>query len=122
VIGGCGFIVSSAIIMLEVQHEWYLPNVLDIGWQGASISFPSNSSPMPMLKSISVGFWNLLGAFGFMLCGAFGYSTKSGLVYESGLSTFWGSWAFLIGGFFQTWETLWREPPSPPQGSSKSSV
>lgn len=77
-----------------------------------------------------IGFWNLIGAIGFMLCGALGYasvtSTKVGshyvctrlcdaLIvhpqanYQSVLATFWGSWAFLIGSTVQLWETLWRE-------------
>ncbi|KAK4683500.1 hypothetical protein P7C73_g6752, partial [Tremellales sp. Uapishka_1] len=91
VIGGMGFIVSSLILMIEVQTKWYIPKVTDIGWW--------------------VGSWNLVGAFGFMLCGAFGYSPASGMVYESGCSTFWGSWAFLIGSCLQVWEVVWREPP-----------
>jgi len=34
VLGGCGFIISSLILMVEVQHKWYLPNLTDIGWHG----------------------------------------------------------------------------------------
>ncbi|WWD22643.1 hypothetical protein CI109_107136 [Kwoniella shandongensis] len=100
VIGGCGFILSALILMIEVQKKWYLPNLFDVGWQ--------------------VGVWNLIGAFGFMLCGALGYSDKSGVVYESGLSTFWGSWAFLIGSGFQLWEVIWREPPKQTDTSTPS--
>ncbi|XAO22397.1 hypothetical protein I312_101167 [Cryptococcus bacillisporus CA1280] len=91
VVGGTGFIVSSAILMIEVQKHWWLPNIIDIGWW--------------------VGFWNLIGAIGFTLCGALGYSSASGMVYESDLATFWGSWAFLIGSAFQVTEVIWREPP-----------
>ena len=69
---------------------------------------------------LPVGFWNLVGALGFTLCGAFGYSPASGLVYESALSTFWGSWAFLIGSGIQLWETLWREPIPAPQKDSQN--
>ncbi|WWC90228.1 uncharacterized protein L201_005161 [Kwoniella dendrophila CBS 6074] len=90
VIGGLGFIISSLIIMIEVQKKWWLPNLTEIGWW--------------------VGFWNLIGSFGFFLSGALGYSSKSGVVYQSGLSTFWGSWAFLLGSFCQTYEAIWREP------------
>lgn len=45
-----------------------------------------------------VGLWNLIGAFGFTLCAAFGYGSvsTSWLEYQSVLSTFWGSWAFLV--------------------------
>ena len=31
--------------------------------------------------------------------------------YQSVLSTFWGSWAFLIGSVLQLWESVWREEP-----------
>ncbi|EIW73039.1 hypothetical protein TREMEDRAFT_22078, partial [Tremella mesenterica DSM 1558] len=91
VIGGSGFIISSLILMVEVQTHWWLPRPFDIGWQ--------------------VAFWNLIGSLGFTLCGAFGYSPSSGLVYQSALSTFWGSWAFLIGSVVQTCEAVWRESP-----------
>jgi hypothetical protein len=45
-----------------------------------------------------VAAWNLIGAIGFTLCGAFGYGSVSStwLNYESVLSTFWGSWAFMV--------------------------
>lgn len=59
----------------------------------------------------SVGVWNLVGALGFLLCGALGYSKNSRMEYESALATFWGSWAFLIGSCCQVWEVVWREPP-----------
>ncbi|OCF60193.1 hypothetical protein L486_02873 [Kwoniella mangroviensis CBS 10435] len=91
VIGGTGFIVSSLILMVEVQKKWWLPNLLEIGWW--------------------VGLWNLIGAIGFMLCGALGYASSSSKAeYQSGLATFWGSWAFLFGSFCQVWEVIWREP------------
>lgn len=75
--GGCGFIISSTLIMLEVQKKWYLPNLRSLGWH--------------------IGFWNLVGAFGFTLCGALGYGIdRPGVAYASTLSTFVGSWAFLV--------------------------
>ena len=56
-----------------------------------------------------VGFWNLVGAIGFTLCGALGIpQSDSGAVYQSSLATFWGSWAFLIGSVAQWVETLNR--------------
>lgn len=69
----------------------------------------------PSADSSAVGFWNLVGAFGFTLCGALGYAeiVSFGAEYESGLATWWGSWAFLIGSVLQLWETLWREVPQP---------
>lgn len=64
-----------------------------------------------------VGFWNLIGALGFTLCGALGYSSSSGAVYQSALSTFWGSWAFLIGSGIQICESVWREAPETDESS-----
>ncbi|WVQ87588.1 hypothetical protein IAS59_001314 [Cryptococcus gattii] len=100
VVGGTGFIVSSLILMIEVQKHWWLPNVIDIGWW--------------------VGFWNLIGAIGFTLCGALGYSSASGVEYESDLATFWGSWAFLIGSAVQVAEVIWREPPDGGDGGDSN--
>lgn len=36
VVGGTGFIISSFILMIEVQKHWWLPNIIDIGWWGMS--------------------------------------------------------------------------------------
>ncbi|KAI0828527.1 hypothetical protein BC628DRAFT_1363072 [Trametes gibbosa] len=95
VLGGSGFIASSLLLMIEVQRRWWLPNLSDMGWH--------------------IGFWNLVGAVGFTLCGALGYGSlvSSGVNYQSVLSTFWASWAFLIGSVIQLWETLWREDAAP---------
>lgn len=79
-------------------------------------------------------FWNVVGSVGFLLCGALGYSSARGAVYESGLATFWGtypspplpalstvltflsvfsgSFGFLIGSTLQIGEALWRDPSS----------
>lgn len=77
VVGGCGFIISSTLIMLEVQERWYTPKLRSLGWH--------------------IGFWNLVGAIGFTLCGALGYGIEQpGVEYASTLSTFVGSWAFLV--------------------------
>ncbi|KIR30948.1 hypothetical protein I309_00301 [Cryptococcus deuterogattii LA55] len=100
VVGGMGFVVSSLILMIEVQKHWWLPNIIDIGWW--------------------VGFWNLIGAIGFTLCGALGYSSASGVEYESDLATFWGSWAFLIGSAVQVAEVIWREPPDGGNGGDSN--
>lgn len=90
-LGGTGFIISSLLLMIEVQRTWWRPNLRSLGWH--------------------IGFWNLIGAVGFMLCGALGYAsvTSTKANYQSVLATFWGSWAFLIGSTVQLWETLWRE-------------
>lgn len=77
VVGGTGFIVSSFLFMVEVQRKWYIPEPSMLGWH--------------------IGFWNLVGALGFTLCGALGFAIEnSAYEYASGLSTFIGSWAFLV--------------------------
>jgi len=86
VVGGCGFIISAIFIMLEDQKTWWKPRLFSLGWQ--------------------VGAWNFIGAIGFTLCGALGYSTNSGAVYQSSLATFWGSWAFLIASVLQWYESV----------------
>ncbi|EXJ56866.1 hypothetical protein A1O7_07210 [Cladophialophora yegresii CBS 114405] len=91
VIGGSGFIVSSTLYMLETQQKWWKPAPHLLGWHIAA--------------------WNLVGAFGFTLCGALGMAYKnSGAQYEAGLATFWGSWAFLIGSYLQLYESLNKHP------------
>ncbi|KAI0338354.1 hypothetical protein BDW22DRAFT_1362961 [Trametopsis cervina] len=92
VIGGTGFIIASILLTVEEQKKWWKIAPQRIGWH--------------------VGFWNLVGALGFTLCGALGYaSTASTKVnYQSVLSTFWGSWAFMIGSVAQLWEVVWRVP------------
>ncbi|KAJ7636909.1 hypothetical protein FB45DRAFT_907686 [Roridomyces roridus] len=88
VVGGTGFVIASALMMLETQKKWYLPAPTSLGWH--------------------VGFWNLVGGVGFALCGALGYglndSTK--VAYQSSCSTFWGGWAFLIGSVIQWYEAV----------------
>lgn len=64
--------------MLETQSKWYLPAPRQLGWH--------------------IGFWNLVGALGFTLCGALGFASDSNTACEIGLvwATFVGSWAFLV--------------------------
>jgi hypothetical protein len=70
VIGGSGFIVSSTLYMLETQTKWYIPAPKILGWH--------------------VALWNLIGAFGFTLCGALGMAYgNSGAQFQAGLATFW---------------------------------
>ncbi|KAK4944273.1 hypothetical protein LTR10_016386 [Elasticomyces elasticus] len=91
VVGGTGFIVSSTLYMLETQKKWWKPAFNVLGWH--------------------IGFWNLIGAFGFTLSGALGMAYgNSGAQYEAGLATFWGSWAFLIGSYLQLYESLDTHP------------
>lgn len=77
VVGGTGFIVSSALFMIEVQPRWYIPAPGVLGWH--------------------IGLWNLIGAIGFTLCGALGFGIEQpGVEYAVTLSTYIGSWAFLV--------------------------
>jgi hypothetical protein len=79
---------------------------------------PDPDPDAPALTRL-VAVWNLVGALGFTLCGAFGYSPLSGIKYESALSTWWGSWAFLFGSLAQCWEVVWREPQPKGDGSGQ---
>jgi len=92
VVGGSGFIVSGCLFMLETQKRWYVPAFDVLGWH--------------------IGLWNLIGGLGFTLCPAFGYDVHSWAQYEASLSTFWGSWAFLIGSLIQLYESLQKHPVS----------
>ncbi|KAL8827104.1 MAG: hypothetical protein Q9191_003387 [Dirinaria sp. TL-2023a] len=91
IVGGTGFIISGTLFMLETQTIWYVPAPGVLGWH--------------------IGFWNLVGAYGFTLCGALGPAyASSGAQYEASLATFWGSWAFLIGSLIQWYESLDKYP------------
>ncbi|KAL3424606.1 integral membrane protein [Phlyctema vagabunda] len=92
VVGGTGFIISGVLFMIETQKKWYLPAFTVLGWH--------------------IGAWNLIGGIGFTLCGAlgFGASSDSGVEYQASLSTFWASWAFLIGSVIQWYEALDKHP------------
>lgn len=90
VVGGCGFIVSGTLFMVETQPKWYIPAPTVLGWH--------------------IGLWNLIGGVGFTLSPAFGYDTATWAQYQAALSTFWGSWAFLIGSVIQWYESLDKHP------------
>jgi hypothetical protein len=98
---------SSTLIMLETQKNWYRPEVLSLGWQvGCESSYVLE---LARYRHHLVDLvWNLVGAIGFTLCGAFGYAADnaSWAKYESSLSTFWGGWAFLIGSVIQWYESV----------------
>ena len=57
--------------------------------------------PAPSLLGWHIGLWNLIGAIGFTLCGALGFADDDGgpIEYALTLSTFVGSWAFLVSFF-----------------------
>jgi hypothetical protein len=90
IIGGSGFILSGVMFMLETQEKWYKPALNVLGWH--------------------IGLWNMIGGLGFALCPAFGYDTSTWAQYQASLSTFWGSWAFLIGSLIQLYESLQKYP------------
>ncbi|KAJ4334561.1 hypothetical protein N0V87_006793 [Didymella glomerata] len=90
VVGGLGFIISGTLFMLETQSKWWKPAPRTLGWW--------------------IGAWNLIGGIGFTICPAFGYDTSSWSQYQASLSTFWGSWAFLIGSIVQWYESLEKFP------------
>jgi hypothetical protein len=90
VIGGLGFIISGTLFMIETQSKWWKPAPRTLGWW--------------------IGAWNLIGGIGFTICPAFGYDRNSWAQYQACLSTFWGSWAFLIGSVIQWYESLEKFP------------
>ncbi|KAL1877904.1 hypothetical protein Daus18300_002257 [Diaporthe australafricana] len=92
VVGGTGFIISSWLFMLETQPNWHTPAPRTLGWH--------------------IGFWNLIGAIGFTLCGALGFASGSSEACETASlwSTFIGSWAFLVGSIIQWYESLDKYP------------
>ena len=88
-----GFIIGSTCFMLETQRTWWRLEPLKLGWH--------------------VGFWNLIGAFGFFFSGVFGYWAVPAMRYQKWgtyFSTFWGGWAFLIGSYIQLYEVLNPHP------------
>ncbi|KAF1987223.1 integral membrane protein [Aulographum hederae CBS 113979] len=90
VIGGTGFIVSGTLFMAETQTAWYKPALGTLGWH--------------------IGFWNTIGGIGFTLTPAFGYDPSSWSQFQASCSTFWGSFAFLIGSVIQLYESLEKNP------------
>jgi hypothetical protein len=92
VVGGCGFIISSMLIMLEEQPSWWRIKPERIGWQ--------------------VGFWNWVGGIGFTLSGIFGFwiFADRNQKWGTAFSSFWGGWAFLIGSYLQLLEVINPHP------------
>ncbi|KAF2097943.1 hypothetical protein NA57DRAFT_66460 [Rhizodiscina lignyota] len=85
------FITASALFTLETQEKWFKPNPMVLGWW--------------------IGFWALIGSIGFELCGSLGpASGNSGAVYQSSLSSLWGSCAFLISSVLQWYEAMNKNP------------
>lgn len=94
--------ISSLLLMVEVQPRWWKLKPMALGWQSEFFCKLSERLLKTLLTSSlrlrpPVGVWNLVGALGFLLCGALGFSSSSKAIWQSDLSTFWGGWAFLIG-------------------------
>jgi hypothetical protein len=99
VVGSIGFIISSAMLMLEEQREWYVFALDRIGWHSA--------------------FWNVIGSIGFLLCAIFGYLANWGgqgeiccQFWGTAFNTYYGSWAFLISSVLLLIEVENKEPTS----------
>ncbi|KAK7558044.1 integral membrane protein [Phyllosticta citricarpa] len=103
VVGGLGFIVSGFLFMLETQTHWLKPALGQLGWH--------------------FGAWNMLGGVGFTLSPAFGYDMAATWAqYQAACSTFWGSWAFLVGSLLQYYESLEKHPVETRRGSPKRNM
>ena len=90
VVGGFFFMVSGFLFMIETQKHWWLPALDVLGWH--------------------IGLWNFIGAVGFFMCGCMGYDLDPYWQFQAGVSSFWGSWAFLIGSVIQLYESLEKDP------------
>ncbi|OAX84263.1 hypothetical protein ACJ72_01378 [Emergomyces africanus] len=98
IIGGTGFVMSATLFMLETQTNWYTPAFRTLGWH--------------------INLWNFIGAIGFTLSGIFLLAYNNpGLQYQASLSTFWGSWAFLVASVIQWYESLDKYPVEDRQSS-----
>lgn len=90
IIGGTGFVVSGTLFMIETQQKWWKPAPGILGWW--------------------IGGWNLIGGIGFTLCPIFGLFPATWGQNQAAVSTFWGSWAFLIGSVIQWYESIDTHP------------
>ncbi|KAK8172236.1 LOW QUALITY PROTEIN: hypothetical protein BKA80DRAFT_287979 [Phyllosticta citrichinensis] len=103
VVGGLGFVASGFLFMLETQTHWWKPALGQLGWY--------------------VGAWNMVGGVGFTLSPAFGYDMAATWAqYQAACSTFWGSWAFLVGSLLQYYESLEKHPVEARRASPKSNM
>lgn len=90
-VGSVFFVISSWMMMVEEQVNWYMPACARIGWQSA--------------------FWNVLGSVGFLLSAVFGYlanwegnGTVCCQLWGTAFNTYWGSWGFMIASAFLYYE------------------
>ncbi|KAK7530581.1 uncharacterized protein J3D65DRAFT_129134 [Phyllosticta citribraziliensis] len=103
VVGGLGFVASGFLFMLDTQTHWWKSALGQLGWH--------------------VGAWNMVGGVGFTLSPAFGYDMAATWPqYQAACSTFWGSWAFLVGSLLQYYESLEKHPVEARRASPKSNM
>lgn len=63
VVGGSGFIVSSLLLMLEVQRKWWLPALTDLGWWSEFCGYRRARKAVRLTLGQSVsGTWSVLSA------------------------------------------------------------
>ena len=86
------FLIASIMFTLETQEKWWKPEIRVLGWW--------------------IGFWSIVGSVGFELCAAFGPASgeQHWALYQSNLSSMWGSIGYLIGSFLQWYEALNKHP------------
>ncbi|KAI0471564.1 integral membrane protein [Xylariaceae sp. FL0804] len=86
-VGGCLFVISSALYVLETQPDWRTPQPRKLGWH--------------------IGVWNLVGGVGWTLAAVEGgYCGREWCEYQSELTLVWASLAFSVGSAFQWYEAL----------------
>ena len=89
VLGSVFFMLNGLFAMVEVQHNLLGVKLNDIAWQ--------------------VGFWNLLGAAGFLFSGIFGFWAAPSTHYQhwgTAFGTLWGSVFFLMSSYLLLPEML----------------
>ncbi|KAK5171754.1 uncharacterized protein LTR77_003390 [Saxophila tyrrhenica] len=89
-----GFVIASFLLIIKTQRHsrdswWRLP-LRSLGFQ--------------------INFWNLVGAFGFILCACFGLQEQVFWAQQQfGYSYLWGSWAFLVGSVTQWYRSMHKK-------------
>jgi hypothetical protein len=112
IIGGSGFVISGVLFCLETQAAFYEPAPYVLGWWIGIGNLIGGLGELFTFSGIKEGIRaNLL--LGFTLCPIFGFwASEDWAAYQEALSTFWGSWAFLIASLLQQYESLQKFPVS----------
>ena len=53
VVGGSGFIISSLLLMLEVQTRWWKPNLTSMGWLVGRVRYHTSKADLSACAGIS---------------------------------------------------------------------